>query len=86
MGLEPPILAVVRGELVQKIDKALFPARQAGHPDQPALIGGEAQHQGVARPRSYMDADRGQRRDSLAGKQVTKDIDVAEIARRSLRH
>ena len=39
VGFEPPILAVMRGERVQKIDKAVFPARQAGHPDQPALIG-----------------------------------------------
>ena len=29
MGLEPPILAVVRGEAGQKVDEALFPARQA---------------------------------------------------------
>src|SRR3954462_674556 len=83
MRLEPPILAVLRGELVEEVDKALFPARQAGHPDQPALIGGEAQHQGVARPRVYMDAYRGQRRDSLAGEQVTKDIDVAAVACRT---
>jgi hypothetical protein len=70
-------------ERAQKIDKALFPARQAGHPDQSTLISGQAQHQCVARPRLHMGAERGQRRDGLAGKQVTKDIDMAEIARRA---
>ena len=72
----------MRREGFQKIEEALFPAGQARHADQAALVGGEAQHQRVARPRLHMGAECCQRRHGLAGKQVTKDIYVALLARR----
>ena len=82
MTVEPPVLTVVGGEPAKKIDEVLFPAGQPGHSDQPTLIGGKAQDQRVAGPGFKMGTDSGQRSSRLAGEQVTKDLNMAEIARR----
>ena len=83
MAVEPPVIAVVRGKPLQKIGQIPFAAGQAGHTDQPALIGGEAEHQRVARPDVDMRADRDQRGGPLAGEQSAENFDVAQVAVRT---
>ena len=82
MPLEPPILAIVRGEPVEEVGKVLLASRKPRHADQSALVGGQAEHQRVARPSLHVGAQRGQRGDRLAGEQRPKDLGLAPLARR----